>query len=162
MKKENKKNIITYGLFGLIIGIILGILVTTSFNPTGDAIKLTSQNSNYLNPAQITSVTSNYTDCAQGEKAYFTFDWKTSEVSARHRGYLLGFDDKEIALKLLSNTNVGYPGAYLDPNMSSGVQGYAILDGTDYKCGDNYYLYIDSIIDNQIVTSKEHRFSWNN
>ncbi len=38
---DNKRKIILYGLFGLLIGGVLGILIATNFNVSGNATKVT-------------------------------------------------------------------------------------------------------------------------
>lgn len=159
---DNKRKIILYGLFGLLIGLILGILVTTTINPTGNALKVISQNGGSPVPAQITAVYASYEDCAPGQKAYFTFDWRALGENERYRAYLLDVESREMEVKFTSSNNAGYPGGYLNPKMSEGVQAYVILTGTDYKCADSYYLQIDSIKNNQIATSPKYNFSWTN
>jgi hypothetical protein len=162
LKMKNKKQIMVYGLFGLLLGLILGVVLTTTLNTTGDAIKITAQGNSAPLPADIINVNAQYQDCVAGDKAYFTFDWMPKGEDQRYKVYLKDASANLMELKVTSSDNVGFPGAYLDPKMNKDVRGYVILEGYDNKCGDSYYLYIDSIKNNQIVTSKGYKFTWAN
>ena len=118
-------------------------------------------------PSQIVQVFADGAPCRSALSATpvtpvdFNFSWRPLGEGGSHKVYL-----KDASNTVYEDTNltVTHSGSTispndLDPNKVNGLNVSLTLT-TGSRCGDSYYLYIETTKNNQTVTSQGYNFSW--
>jgi len=128
-------------------------------------------------PAQIISVDASYNECTQNGDATITVNWRALGEGGSHRLYVSDSSNKDLNITNLPNidsdgVNVGHERGQSDGD-NTGPDDLIILNPnnlavTDFnignvkKCGDSYYVRIETTKNNQTVVSAKYQFSWVN
>jgi len=113
-------------------------------------------------PSQIVQVVAEYDDCnSAAMDANLTFSWRPLGEGGSHE--LIIMDSSNTALDINSvvdSDNNALVANDLNPNKINGLTVNVKLGNINNKCGDSYYLYIETTKNNQKVTSQGYRFGW--
>ncbi len=127
-------------------------------------------------PAQIISVDASYNECTQNGDATITVNWRALGEGGSHRLYVSDSSNKDLNITHLPNTSSGEGNVGHEIGNSGGTTGpddliilnpnnLAVTDfniGNVKKCGDSYYVRIETTKNNQTVVSAKYQFSWVN
>ena len=128
-------------------------------------------------PAQIVSVDASYDECTQGGQAKITVNWRALGEGGSHRLFVSDSSNKDLNITNLPYTGSGLANDGHERGRSDGgtsgpydliilnPNNLAVTDfniGNVKKCGDSYYVRIETTKNNQTVVSAKYQFGWTN
>ena len=126
-------------------------------------------------PAQIVSVDASYGECIQGGQATITVNWRALGEGGSHRLFVSDSSNNDLNITALPQINSGEAneGHKIGKSEDTGPDDLIVLNpnklvvsdfkvGNIDKCGDSYYVRIETTKNNQSVVSAKYQFSWVN
>ncbi len=123
------------------------------------------QASDIPQPAQIVSVTAEYSECTdKTDDANLSFSWRALGEGGAYKLYIVDSAGNGLDYDSPANTtHTSTDPLVLDPSTSTDVGIFNVdLATNDGLCGDTYYIYITTTKNDQTVSSSRRGFGWYN